>query len=172
MNSPARLPARWYGPADAIDPVARTLNVEVDVDNPDGHLLPGAYARAFPAAGDLRVATVTVPSNALIFRNEGLQVGVVRDGKAQLVPVKIGRDYGDKVEIVSGLQAADNVILDPAIAGRRLGGEIKGPRASRRADRRNDATRLHLGAGGDADACRLQGRPRLCEARYADHRHL
>jgi multidrug efflux pump subunit AcrA (membrane-fusion protein) len=50
----------------------------------------------------------------LIFRKEGLQVALVRDGKAQLVPVKIGRDYGDKVEIVSGLQTADNVILDPA----------------------------------------------------------
>jgi RND family efflux transporter MFP subunit len=101
--------------SNAIDPVARTLNVEIDVDNPDGHLLPGAYATVhIPLPSDLRAATVTVPSNTLIFRKEGLQVALVRDGKAQLVPVKIGRDYGDKVEIVSGLQTADNVILDPA----------------------------------------------------------
>ena len=101
--------------SNAIDPVARTLNVEVDVDNPQGHLLPGAYATVhIPLPSDLRIATVTVPSNALIFRKEGMQVALVQDGKAQLVPVKIGRDYGDKVEIVTGLQATDNVILDPA----------------------------------------------------------
>jgi RND family efflux transporter MFP subunit len=101
--------------SNAIDPVARTLMVEVDVDNPDGHLLPGAYATVhIPLPSDLRTATVTVPSNTLIFRKEGLQVALVRDGKAQLVPVKVGRDYGDKVEIVTGLQTADNVIIDPA----------------------------------------------------------
>ncbi len=101
--------------ANAIDPISRTLTVEVDVENPEGHLLPGAYANVhIPLPSDLRTATVTVPSNTLIFRKEGLQVALVRDGKAELVPVKIGRDYGDKVEIVSGLQAADNVILDPA----------------------------------------------------------
>jgi RND family efflux transporter MFP subunit len=101
--------------ANAIDPLSRTLMVEVDVENPEGHLLPGAYANVhIPLPSDLRTATVTVPSNTLIFRKEGLQVALVRDGKAELVPVKVGRDYGDKVEIVSGLQAADNVILDPA----------------------------------------------------------
>jgi RND family efflux transporter MFP subunit len=101
--------------ANAIDPVSRTLMVEVDVDNPDGQLLPGAYAAVhIPLPSDLRTATVTIPSNTLIFRKEGLQIALVRDGKAELVPVKIGRDYGDKVEIVSGLQTGDNVILDPA----------------------------------------------------------
>ncbi|HEX3972878.1 MAG TPA: efflux RND transporter periplasmic adaptor subunit [Stellaceae bacterium] len=101
--------------ANAIDPATRTLMVEVDVDNPDGELLPGAYASVhLPLPSDLRTATVTVPSNTLIFRKDGLQVALVRDGKAQLVPVKIGRDYGDKVEIVSGLKTADDVILDPA----------------------------------------------------------
>lgn len=101
--------------ANAIDPVSRTLMVEVDVDNPDGQLLPGAYASVhIPLPSDLRTATVTIPSNTLIFRKEGLQVALVRDGKAALVPVKIGRDYGDKVEVVSGLQTGDDVILDPA----------------------------------------------------------
>jgi multidrug efflux pump subunit AcrA (membrane-fusion protein) len=58
--------------------------------------------------------SVTIPSNTLIFRKEGLQVGLVRNGKAELVPVKIGRDYGNSVEIVSGLQPTDAVIVDPS----------------------------------------------------------
>jgi multidrug efflux pump subunit AcrA (membrane-fusion protein) len=58
--------------------------------------------------------SVTIPSNVLLFRKEGLQVGLVRDGKAQLVPVKIGHDFGNTVEIVSGLQRTDSVIVDPS----------------------------------------------------------
>jgi multidrug efflux pump subunit AcrA (membrane-fusion protein) len=58
--------------------------------------------------------SVTIPSNTLIFRKEGLQVGLVRNGKAELVPVRISRDYGNTVEIVSGLQPADAVIIDPS----------------------------------------------------------
>jgi multidrug efflux pump subunit AcrA (membrane-fusion protein) len=58
--------------------------------------------------------SVTVPASALIFRKEGLQVAVVRDGKARLVSVKINHDYGNSVEIVSGLQPTDPVIADPS----------------------------------------------------------
>jgi multidrug efflux pump subunit AcrA (membrane-fusion protein) len=58
--------------------------------------------------------SVTIPSNTLIFRKEGLQIGLVRNGKAELVPVKISRDYGNTVEIVSGLQPTDAVIVDPS----------------------------------------------------------
>jgi multidrug efflux pump subunit AcrA (membrane-fusion protein) len=57
---------------------------------------------------------VTIPSNTLIFRKEGLQVALVRNGQAELVPVKISRDYGNSVEIVSGLQPTDAVIIDPS----------------------------------------------------------
>jgi multidrug efflux pump subunit AcrA (membrane-fusion protein) len=57
---------------------------------------------------------VTIPSNTLIFRKEGLQVALVRNGKAELVPVKISRDYGNSVEIISGLQPTDTVIVDPS----------------------------------------------------------
>ena len=57
---------------------------------------------------------MTIPANALLFRSEGLQVAVVRDGRAELVPVTMGRDYGRSVEVVSGLSARDAVILDPA----------------------------------------------------------
>ena len=58
--------------------------------------------------------TVTIPSNTLLFRAEGLRVGVVRGGRVQLVPVTIGHDFGSSVEITSGLTAADEVILDPS----------------------------------------------------------
>jgi RND family efflux transporter MFP subunit len=113
--------------SDSIDTSSRTLLVEVDVDNPAGKLLPGAYVFVrlkLPVEG----RSVTVPSNTLLFRREGLEVGVVRNSKADLVPVKIGRDYGSTVEIVSGLQASDAVILDPAdslITGTPV--QVKGP---------------------------------------------
>jgi RND family efflux transporter MFP subunit len=99
--------------ANAIDLASRTLLVEVDIENPSGQLLPGAYAFVHLKLPD-ETRSVTIPSNALIFRKEGLQVGLVRDGKARLVPVKISRDYGNSVEIVSGLQPTDEVIVDPS----------------------------------------------------------
>jgi RND family efflux transporter MFP subunit len=99
--------------ANAIDPTSRTLLVEVDVDNPTGQLMPGAYVSVHLTLPD-PVRAVTIPTNTLLFRAEGLQVGVVRNGKAELVPVTIGRDYGATVEVVSGLQPTDSVILDPA----------------------------------------------------------
>jgi RND family efflux transporter MFP subunit len=99
--------------SSAIDPASRTLLVEVDVDNPAGLLLPGAYVSVhlkLPSA----VRSVTIPANTLLFRREGLRVGVVRGSSADLVPVTIGRDYGAKVEIVSGLRASDSIIVDPS----------------------------------------------------------
>ncbi len=101
--------------SNAIDPVSRTLTVEVDVDNPDGKLLPGAYAFVHLTLSDEgRAGGVTVPAEALIFRKEGPRVALVRNGRAHLVPITIGRDYGNKVEVVSGLTANDAVILDPS----------------------------------------------------------
>src|ERR1700736_4781524 len=88
--------------ANSIDIASRTLLVEVDVDNPSGKLLPGAYVFVHLKLPD-QTRSVTIPSNALIFRKEGLQVGLVRNGKAELVPIKISRDYGNNVEIASGL---------------------------------------------------------------------
>src|ERR1700693_653882 len=99
--------------ANSIDIASRTLLVEVDVDNPTGQLLPGAYVFVHLKLPD-QTRSVTIPSNTLIFRKEGLQVGLVRSGKAELVPVKISRDYGNSVEIVSGLQSTDTVIVDPS----------------------------------------------------------
>lgn len=97
----------------AINPTSRTLLVEVDVDNPDAKLLPGAYAFVhFPLPGQSK--SMTVPANALLFRREGLRVGVVRDGKASLTPITIGRDYGDRVEVLSGLAPGDQIIVNPS----------------------------------------------------------
>lgn len=97
----------------AIDLASRTLLVEVDVDNPKGELLPGAYVFAhFKMPGSHH--TFTIPANALLFRREGLQVGVVRDGQAQLRSIRIGRDYGSRVEVIEGLGADDDVIVNPS----------------------------------------------------------
>jgi RND family efflux transporter MFP subunit len=97
----------------AINPASRTLLVEVDVDNAQGKLLPGAYVFVhFMLPG--RAQSVTVPANALLFRSEGLRVGVVRNGRATLVAITIGRDYGDRVEVLSGLQPSDQIIVNPS----------------------------------------------------------
>jgi RND family efflux transporter MFP subunit len=102
--------------SDAIDPASRTLLVEVDVNNSDGALMPGALAQVHfktPPVGP----TYIVPSAALIFRREGIQVGILENSRsgtvAHLVPVTIGEDDGATVQIVTGLNPSDRVIQDP-----------------------------------------------------------
>jgi RND family efflux transporter MFP subunit len=100
--------------ANAIDTASRTLLVEVDVENPTGELLPGSYVSVhlkMPGGGN---QGLTIPANTILFRSEGLRVGVVRQGHAQLVPITVGRDYGNELEIVSGLTLRDQLILNPA----------------------------------------------------------
>ena len=108
-----RFPGRLVRTANAIDPNSRTLLVEVDVDNPTGTLLPGAYAEmhfGLPTSA----ATVILPVNTLIFQSHGMQVATVNDGKhVQLVPIMMGRDFGTRVEVVAGLTEHDSVIVDP-----------------------------------------------------------
>jgi RND family efflux transporter MFP subunit len=99
--------------SNAIDQSTRTLNVEVDVENPKGELLPGAYVFVHFKVPE-HATGLMIPSNALLFRSEGLQVGVVRNGHVQMVPVKISKDAGATVEIASGLTPNDPVILDPS----------------------------------------------------------
>jgi RND family efflux transporter MFP subunit len=99
--------------SNSIDLNSRTLNTEVDVDNPTGQLLPGAYVQVHLKL-PFRTQAVTIPSNTLLFRSEGLRVGVVRNNTAQLVPITIGRDYGATVEVISGLTPADQVIVNPS----------------------------------------------------------
>jgi RND family efflux transporter MFP subunit len=99
--------------SNAINTTTRTLNVEVDVDNAKGQLLPGAYVFvhfALPPGTHV----VTVPSNALLFRAEGLRVAVVHGNKVELRPITIGHDYGSTVEVTSGVDIHDQIILDPA----------------------------------------------------------
>jgi RND family efflux transporter MFP subunit len=102
--------------ADAIDPASRTLLVEVDVNNRNGELLPGALAQVHFKTPPIS-ATFVVPTSALIFRRQGIQVSTVvnsSDGTiARLVPVAIGEDDGANVQIVSGLKAGDQIIQDP-----------------------------------------------------------
>jgi RND family efflux transporter MFP subunit len=98
--------------SNAIDPQSRTLNAEADVDNASRRLLPGAYVFVhLQLPGNPH--SVTLPSNALLFRAEGLRAAVVRQNQIVLTPVTIGHDYGSSVEVVSGLTPQDAVVLDP-----------------------------------------------------------
>jgi RND family efflux transporter MFP subunit len=103
--------------SDSIDAASRTLNVEVDVDNPQDRIKTGAYVFVhlkLPQAAHNSAQSLTIPANTLLFRSEGLRVGVVRNGRAELVPIKIGRDFGSTVEVVAGLQPADQIIVSPS----------------------------------------------------------
>jgi RND family efflux transporter MFP subunit len=108
-----RFPGELVRTAGAIDPATRTLLTEVDVDNASGELRPGAYAEVHLMIPEGSRALI-LPVSALIFRSEGLRVGVVREGKAELVPVILGKDYGNEVEVVSGLAENDLVISNPS----------------------------------------------------------
>ena len=107
------VPSRLVRTANVIDPAARTLLCELDIENPSHALLAGAYIEArFNLAA--QTSTVRVPATALIFRTEGVRVASVDPNeKVQLLPITIGRDFGTEVEIVSGLAAGQRVILNP-----------------------------------------------------------
>lgn len=97
----------------AVDPVTRTLQVELQVPNPKGELFAGSYAQvrfnesAAPGA-------LTISDNAIIFRAQGTQVAIVGpDNKVQLRDVKVGRDFGDSIEVLDGLTATDRVVNNP-----------------------------------------------------------
>ncbi|MGC2418130.1 MAG: efflux RND transporter periplasmic adaptor subunit [Candidatus Acidiferrales bacterium] len=108
-----RFPGTLVRTADAIDQASRTLLVEVDVNNRTGELLPGAYAEVHLQVPS-GAPTYILPVSALIFRSAGLQVGTVQNGdKAVLVDITLGRDMGNEVEVVSGLNAGDAVIVNP-----------------------------------------------------------
>jgi RND family efflux transporter MFP subunit len=103
--------------SDAIDLNSRTLNVEVDIDNRDGRVRPGAYVFVhlkLPDNSKKATSSLTIPADTLLFRSEGLQVGVVRGDHAELVPITIGRDYGSTVEVINGLKPTDQVIVNPS----------------------------------------------------------
>jgi RND family efflux transporter MFP subunit len=100
--------------ADAIDTATRTMLTEVDVPNHDGRLLPGSYAQLHFAV-PIQTTRVSVPVNALLFRPEGPRVAVVgSDHKVHLKPVMIGRDFGNRIEILNGLALTDQIVMNPA----------------------------------------------------------
>jgi RND family efflux transporter MFP subunit len=98
--------------ADDINVTTRTLLVEIDVDNPTGTLLTGSYAEVHLAV-PTQASTFLLPVNTLLFRTEGLRVGIVKDGKVVLTAVTPGHDFGNQIEVVSGLKSDDQVIINP-----------------------------------------------------------
>ena len=106
-------PAKVVRTSGAVSSDSRTLLTELSVDNSNGEILAGTYAQVtFTEARP--EAPLTIPSNALLFRAEGTQVGVVNlDGKVELRNVTLGRDFGPSVEVLRGLGPADRVILNP-----------------------------------------------------------
>jgi RND family efflux transporter MFP subunit len=107
-----KFPGKLVRTADAINVTTRTLLVEIDVDNPKGSLLTGSYAEVHLAV-PTEASTLLIPVNTLIFRSEGLHVGVVKDGKVVLTLVTAGHDFGNQIEVVSGVKAGDQIILNP-----------------------------------------------------------
>jgi membrane fusion protein (multidrug efflux system) len=100
--------------SESIAANSRTLLVELHLDNPNNQIQPGSYAQARLTAGSLG-QLVTLPNNTLLFRAQGLQVGVVKpDGSVELRDIKVGRDFGTTIEIVQGVTPSDKVILNPA----------------------------------------------------------
>jgi membrane fusion protein, multidrug efflux system len=99
--------------ADSIDVTSRTLQTEVDVPNKDGKLLPGSFGEVhFRPRIDAH--KVTIPQNAMLFRREGAQVAVVGpDNKVELRHISIGRDYGNTLEIVAGVDENDRIVINP-----------------------------------------------------------
>jgi RND family efflux transporter MFP subunit len=103
--------------SNAIDLNSRTLNVEVDIDNRGGRIKPGAYVFVhlkMPDNSKKATTSLSIPANTLLFRSEGLRVGLVRGDHAELVPITIGRDYGSTVEVINGLKPTDQVIVNPS----------------------------------------------------------
>ena len=106
------LPAVVARSAGALSPESRTLLVELELANALGDILPGGYAEA-RLLGGRRPAPLTLPANTLLFREEGPRVGVVgKDGRVELRSVRLGRDFGRTVELLSGVSAGDAVILN------------------------------------------------------------
>lgn len=99
--------------AEAIDTNTRTLLTEVDVPNKDGRLLPGSFGEVHFAVG-VNVNKVTVPVNAMLFRAQGAQVAVVGpNNKVELRQINIGHDYGTTLEVLSGVEANERVVINP-----------------------------------------------------------
>jgi len=106
-------PAQVVRTASALDPGSRTLQVELLVENHNGELFPGAYVQVhFNLAG--AIANLRVPANAVLFRSSSLQVAIVgADHRVILENITTGRDFGSSLEVLTGLEPGEDVIVDP-----------------------------------------------------------
>ncbi len=107
-----RFQAKVVRTSNSIDMTSRTLLAEVDVNNPSGVLLPGAYVEVHLKLPGPPLS-LTVPVNAFLFRSEGISVAAVRNGRIAIVPVTIGHDYGNELEVTSGLSVQEQLIVNP-----------------------------------------------------------
>jgi RND family efflux transporter MFP subunit len=104
--------------ANSLDPASRTLLVELNLPNPDGALLPGMSGSANLSAPK-RDAPLVIPADALAIRSNGAEVAVVRkDGTIHVQKIEVGRDYGDRLEVLNGLVEGDTIIQNPGDAVR------------------------------------------------------
>ena len=99
--------------AGAIDPATRTMQVEINLPNRDGSLLPGAYVQVdLPLAG---AKTLVVPTNVLLFRGEGTRVALVdAASRVRLKPVTLGRNLGESIEVLGGIADGDRLVVNPS----------------------------------------------------------
>jgi RND family efflux transporter MFP subunit len=100
--------------ADALEPGTRTLLTEIDIPNPEGALQPGTYVTVelfIPR----KTPSLLVPAQGIIFDENGMQVAVVKDGKANIQKITVTRDLGTAVEVDDGVKVGDQVILDPPV---------------------------------------------------------
>ncbi len=106
-------PATVAFTAQALDPASRTLQVELQVENPRRELFPGAYAEVhFNLAAAAPI--LRLPANAVLFRAEGLLVAAVgSDHRVRLKRIAEGRDFGSSIEVLSGIDAADDIVINP-----------------------------------------------------------
>ncbi|HWW32471.1 MAG TPA: efflux RND transporter periplasmic adaptor subunit [Steroidobacteraceae bacterium] len=100
--------------ARALDANSRTLQVELQIDNASGELFPGSYAEVHFDLRGVNTALLRVPVNAVLFRSQGLLVATVDpSGHAHLRHITQGRDFGKEIEVLSGVDADDTLIVNP-----------------------------------------------------------
>jgi len=111
--------AKLVRTSQALDPSSRTLLVELALDNQNGVLMPGGYTKVSLVLPAVSAAAVRLPVSALLFRSDGLKIGVVdtaeagATAKVKLLPITIGRDFGTEVEVPSGVVADQNIVTNP-----------------------------------------------------------
>ena len=107
-----KFPGRVVRTSEAINGITRTLLTEIDLTNPDNILLSGSYAEVHLHVPG-QTPTFLIPTNTLLFRSEQLQVGIVRNSKVAITSITPGHDFGDQIEVVAGLKADDQIVVNP-----------------------------------------------------------